>query len=165
MTKIHFLFLSLEALICLEIEPTSVKDISELFENSDTPEDSQLDFSKIPDLHAQIFQLLDENPVFYSKDFKSILDNIYKSMARFSKKRCENYTRQGWGTYEWYVKVDFDYDNFKGSEDEYVDWLEEIFLKRQQTGPVPSPMKLCFLDFSQNLAKATSPNSTRTSDS
>ncbi|WP_296871327.1 DEAD/DEAH box helicase [uncultured Methanobrevibacter sp.] len=114
----------------LEIEPTSVKDISELFENSDTPEDSQLDFSKIPDLHAQIFQLLDENPVFYSKDFKSILDNIYKSMARFSKKRCENYTRQGWGTYEWYVKVDFDYDNFKGSEDEYVDWLEEIFLKR-----------------------------------
>ncbi|WP_296882759.1 DEAD/DEAH box helicase [uncultured Methanobrevibacter sp.] len=114
----------------LEIEDTSIKDISELFENSDTPQNADIDFSKIPDLHSQIFQLLDENPVFYSKDFKGILDNIYKSMARFSKKRCENYTRQGPGTYEWYVKVDFNHDNFKGSEDEYVDWLEEIFLKR-----------------------------------
>lgn len=114
----------------LEIENTSIKDISELFINLDNPKDSELDFSKIPDLHSRIFQLLDENPVFYSNDFKGILDNIYKSMARFSKKRCENYTRQGPGTYEWYVKVDFDYDNFKGSEDEYIDWLEEIFLKR-----------------------------------
>lgn len=114
----------------LEIEPTSVKDISELFENSDTPEDSQLDFSKIPDLHAQIFQLLDENPVFYAKDFKGILDSVYKSMARFSKSRCENYIRQGPGTYEGYAEVDFEFDNFKGKEDEYDDWLEEIFLKR-----------------------------------
>ena len=114
----------------LEIEPTSVKDISELFENSDTPEDSQLDFSKIPDLHAQIFQHLDENPVFYAKDFKGILDSVYKSMARFSKSRCENYTRRGPGTYEGYAEVDFEFDNFKGKEDEYDDWLEEIFLKR-----------------------------------
>ena len=114
----------------LEIEPTSVKDISELFENSDTPEDSQLDFSKIPDLHAQIFQLLDENPVFYAKDFRRILDSVYKSMARFSKSRCENYTRRGPGTYEEYAEVDYEFDNFKGKEDEYDDWLEEIFLKR-----------------------------------
>ena len=114
----------------LEIEPTSVKDISELFENSDTPEDSQLDFSKIPDLHAQIFQLLDENPVFYAKDFRGILDSVYKSMARFSKSRCENYTRRGPGTYEGYAEVDYEFDNFKGKEDEYDDWLEEIFLKR-----------------------------------
>lgn len=114
----------------MEIEPTSVKDISELFENSDTPEDSQLDFSKIPDLHAQIFQLLDENPVFYAKDFRGILDRIYKSMGRFSKSRCENYTRRGHGTYEGYAEVDNEFDNFKGNEDEYDDWLEEIFLKR-----------------------------------
>lgn len=114
----------------LEIEPTSVKDISELFENSDTPEDSQLDFSKISDLHSQIFQLLDENPVFYAKDFRGILDSVYKSMARFAKSRCENYTRRGPGTYEGYAEVDYEFDNFKGKEDEYDDWLEEIFLKR-----------------------------------
>ena len=114
----------------LEIEPTSVKDISELFENSDNPEDSQLDFSKIPDLHAQIFQLLDENPVFYAKDFRGILDSVYKSMARFAKSRCENYTRRGPETYEEYGEVDYEFDSFKGEEDEYDDWLEEIFLKR-----------------------------------
>ena len=50
------------------------------------------DFSKIPNLHTQISQLLDDNPVFDQKDFKSILDNIYKSMPRYSKKQSADYS-------------------------------------------------------------------------
>ena len=114
----------------LEIEETAVKDISELFTNTDNPKTHELDFSKIPDLHSQIFRLLDENPVFYSKDFKAILDNIYKSMARFSKRECENYTRQWRNSYDYYTDVGYYPGPFKGDEDEIGGWLEEVFLKR-----------------------------------
>ena len=114
----------------LKIEPNTVKDISNLFGNECSPKEGEADFSKIPDLQSEIFKLLDDNPVFYQKDFKSILDNIYKSMARYAKKRCENYTRQGYIHYEHYVKLDFKADSFRGDEDEYVDWLEEVFIKR-----------------------------------
>ena len=114
----------------LEIEDTTIRDITEIFAHSDAPKEGELDFSKIPDLHSQIFQLLDENPVFYSKDFKKILDNIYKSMARYSKKHCENYTRQGYSHYEYYVNLDYSAGSFRGKEDDYIDWLEDVFLKR-----------------------------------
>ncbi len=114
----------------LEIEETTIKDIDKLFINCDNPQNEELDFSKIPNLYNQIFKLLEDNPVFYTKNFKSILDNIYKSMARFSKKYCENYTRQGYNSYEYYVKLDYNHGTFRGNEDDYVNWLEDVFIKR-----------------------------------
>ncbi len=122
----------LDLLDCLnlEVEKNTVKDISEIFTNTDTPKDEDLDFSKISNLHSEIFQLLDDNPVFYKKDFKAILDNIYRSMPRYAKKHCENYTRQGYNHYGGYTKLDFKYSQFTGQEDEYIGWLEEIFQKR-----------------------------------
>lgn len=114
-----------------EVEDESIKDISELFVNEDNELEMELDFSKIPNLHSQIFELLEDNLVFYAKNFKSILDNIYKSLERFLKKRVINYSRTGYGRYyEYYSRVDFEYNPFNGSEDEYDDWLESIFLQR-----------------------------------
>ena len=114
----------------LEIEETSIKDISNIFTGTDSPKEAELDFSKIPDLHRQIFQLLNGNPVFYSNDFKSLLDKVYKSMGRFSKKHCENYTRRSYRSYNFHVKLDYEPGTFRGDEDEYDDWLEDVFLKR-----------------------------------
>ena len=134
--KDPFLIFKLQGLDLLdalnyEVEEESIKDISELFTHADNNMENKLDFSKIPNLHTQIFELLDDNPVFYAKNFKSILDNIYKSRGRYLKKRVVNYSRHSYGGhYEWYTRVDFDYDAFKGSEDEYDDWLESIFIER-----------------------------------
>ena len=115
----------------LEIEDTTIKYIDDLFKSEDPRANGELDFSKIPNLHLQIFELLEDNPVFYRKNFKSILDNIYKSRERFLKKRVINYTRYDYGNhYEYYTPLNFEYEQFKGSEDEYDDWLESIFLNR-----------------------------------
>ena len=115
----------------LKIEKTTIKDIDDLFKGEDVNVSEELDFSKIPNLHTQIFELLDENPVFYTKDFKSILDNIYKTQPRYLKKRCLSYTRQSFNThYEYYTKLDYSYEPFDGPEDDYADWLEGIFLER-----------------------------------
>lgn len=113
-----------------EVEKTSIKDISEIFSNTDNPAEGEADFSKIADLHTQIFELLDDNPVFYQKNFKSILDNTCKSRARFAKKECENYVRESYGYYNSYVIRDYSSGNFKGSEEEFEEWLESVFLRR-----------------------------------
>ena len=133
----------------LEIEETAVKDISELFTSPDNPQIHELDFSKIPDLHSQIFRLLDENPVFYKKDFKAILDNMYKSMARFSKKHCENYTRQIYKSYNSLVSLDYNGESFRGNEDEIDDWLEDVFLKRWQ---MPNQWETFSININNNYA-------------
>ena len=112
-----------------EIEDDSVKDISEIFCHNDNETEGDIDFSHIPELHESIFTLLDDNPVFYKKDFKKILDNIYKSMPRYLKKHDENYTRQDYRSYNRHFKFDFKIDDFKGSEEESEEWLENIFLK------------------------------------
>lgn len=114
-----------------EIEEENIEDISELFDHEDSEIESELDFSKIPNLHLQIFELLEDNPVFYAKNFKSILDNIYKSRERYLKKRVMNYSRFGYGShYEYYTRLDYEHAAFNGSEEEYDDWLESIFLER-----------------------------------
>ena len=133
--KDPFLIFKLQGLDLLdvlnfEVEKTSIKDIDELFTNKDNPIEGELDFSKIPDLHAQIFELLDDNPVFYQKDFKSILDNTCKSKARFVKKECENYIRQRFKYYESYKRLDYEPEPFNGSEEELDDWLENVFQRR-----------------------------------
>ena len=128
-----------------QLENNDIKDISQLFNHEDNEKIGKADFSNIPNLHEQIFTLLDDDPVFYKKNFKSILDNIYKSMPRFLKRYHENYTRQDYlKFYNSVVKLDFECDSFKGEEDEYDVWLENIFLKRWQ---MPNQWK----DFNFNI--------------
>lgn len=134
--KNPFLIFKLQGLDLLdvmnfEVEYESIADISELFRHEDGVSENELDFSKIPNLHQQIFELLDDNPVFYVKNFKAILENIYKSRERYLKKSVLDYSRFGYGNYyEDYAQVDFEYDRFDGSEEEYDEWLESIFLER-----------------------------------
>ena len=114
-----------------EIEEDSVREVSELFCHSDMESEGEIDFSKIPDLHEQIFSLLDSNPPFYKKDFKSILDNIYKAMPRYLKKEYENYTREyRYGGYNNAVYLDIDIDDFKGDEEDFDEWAENVFLMK-----------------------------------
>ena len=113
-----------------EIEEDSVRDVSELFCHSDMESEGEIDFSKIPNLHEQIFSLLDSNPPFYKKDFKSILDNIYKSMPHL-KREYENYTREySYGGYNNAVYLDIDIADFKGDEEDFDEWAENVFLMK-----------------------------------
>ena len=111
----------------------SIRSIDDLFagDDADLKEDVDLDFSKVRDLHDSIFLLLNDNPVFFKKNFKDILNNIYKSMARFAKKHVENYTRyQGERYYNDFYLLDYKCGIFNGSEDEYDDWLESVFIEK-----------------------------------
>lgn len=45
-----------------------------------------IDFSDIPILSEYTLTLLKPSPLFYDKDFKNVLERIYKSMARYCKK-------------------------------------------------------------------------------
>ena len=111
----------------------SIRSIDDLFagDDADLKEDVDLDFSKVRDLHDSIFLLLNDNPVFFKKNFKDILNNIYKSMARFAKKHVENYTRyQGERYYNDFYLSDYKCGIFNGSEDEYDDWLESVFIEK-----------------------------------
>ncbi|MEE1156286.1 MAG: DEAD/DEAH box helicase, partial [Methanobrevibacter sp.] len=111
----------------------SIRSIDDLFagDDADFKEDVDLDFSKVRDLHDSIFLLLNDNPVFFKKNFKDILNNIYKSMARFAKKHVENYTRyQGERYYNDFYLLDYKCGIFNGSEDEYDDWLESVFIEK-----------------------------------
>lgn len=111
----------------------SIRSIDDLFagDDADLKEDVDLDFSKVRDLHDSIFLLLNDNPVFFKKNFKDILNNIYKSMARFAKKHVENYTRyQGERYYNDFYMLDYKCGIFNGSEDEYDDWLESVFIEK-----------------------------------
>lgn len=106
----------------------SIKNVSKLFTNHDSEIKGEIDFSKIPDLHNEIFQLLDENPVFYRKDFKKILDNVYKALSRYLKRSVDNYTRLNkFNSYEDFIYLDSEFPVLK---DESTDWLENTFLQK-----------------------------------
>ena len=106
----------------------SIKNVSKLFTNQDSEIKGEIDFSKIPDLHNEIFQLLDENPVFYRKDFKKILDNVYKALSRYLKRSVDNYTRLNkFNSYEDFIYLDSEFPVLK---DESTDWLENTFLQK-----------------------------------
>ena len=115
-------------------ENDDIRSVDDLFihEDYDIKEIKEVDFSKVPELHDRIFFLMNDNPVFYKKNFKAVLNSIYKSTARYISKNIENYTRKNYrdNGYNSYFDVDFDYDDFKGSEDEYIDWLEHVFLEK-----------------------------------
>ncbi len=53
----------------------------------------EIDFSVLGDLREQLLSLLTENPVFYSKDFKTLLDKCYRKTAR--KIARENFMTSG----------------------------------------------------------------------
>ena len=60
-----------------------------------------------------------------------ILNNVYKSMARFTKKHVENYTRyQGERYYNNFYILDYECETFNGSGEEYDSWLENIFIEK-----------------------------------
>ncbi len=42
----------------------------------------EIDFSVLEDMREKLLSLLSENPVFYSKDFKKVLDKLYRKTAR-----------------------------------------------------------------------------------
>ena len=46
----------------------------------------KINFSKIPDLEDTTFLMLKDNPLFFEKDFKSILNKLYKNSSRKAKK-------------------------------------------------------------------------------
>ena len=46
-----------------QLENNDIKDISQLFNHEDNEKIGKADFSNIPNLHEQIFTLLDDDPV------------------------------------------------------------------------------------------------------
>ena len=124
----------LEALNYSNLDDTiSVRSIDELFihDDSELQDNTDLDFSKVRELHDNIFLLLNDNPVFFKKNFKDILNSIYKSMARFVKRHVENYTRYyGERYYNDFYILEYERDTFNGSEEEYNDWLEAMFIEK-----------------------------------
>ena len=42
----------------------------------------EIDFSVLEDMREKLLSLLTEKPVFYSRDFKQVLDQLYRKMAR-----------------------------------------------------------------------------------
>lgn len=48
-----------------------------------------VDFLKIPNLLGSTFFMLKQDPVFYEKDFKEILNKTYRSMSRYAKKELK----------------------------------------------------------------------------
>ncbi|MDR2623346.1 MAG: SWIM zinc finger family protein [Methanobrevibacter sp.] len=64
------------------------EDISTVEGEISTEKLNKIDFSKITDLSNQTFAMLKENPIFYDKDFKNILERVYSSLANYTKKYC-----------------------------------------------------------------------------
>ena len=113
---------------------SNIKNITNLFVNEDVEknfENDSIDFTNIPDLMNLIFTLLNEKPLFYEKDFKSMLKSVYSSMARFTKKDIDEYTRNLNNTYNPYIPFEKEKTKiFDKGDDELEEWLENIFLER-----------------------------------
>ncbi|MBQ6220337.1 MAG: DEAD/DEAH box helicase [Methanosphaera sp.] len=121
----------------LDYEESSgnIKKTSDLFTNEDNIEeinDTTLDFSKIPDLLDNILNFLTDNPFFYEKDFKAVLSNVYKAMARYTKS-VDNYERSDYNYNDVVIFKDFSYEKYKGKNDDeeaYEKWVEDRFLSK-----------------------------------
>ena len=113
-----------------ESPETTIRNIDNLFINTDNEIEGDADFSIIPDLNDEILQMVDDNPAFYKKDFKKILKSTYTSTARYCKKTYENYTRNWRFSYDGCINLDYTPEDFKGSEEELDDWLDDVFIER-----------------------------------
>ena len=67
---------------------SSEKEISAENGDRSTEKLNKINFSKISDLSNQTLAMLKENPLFYDKDFKNILERVYTSFSRYTKKYC-----------------------------------------------------------------------------
>ena len=115
-----------------EMEDDNVRDIDDLFKNEDNALEREIDFSKIPELHDEIFQMLEDNPVFYKKDFKKLLSSSYKSMKRYVKRTVDNYTRRSYNHYNELINTTHKTGIFNGDEDDMDIWLDDVFNRRWQ---------------------------------
>ena len=109
-----------------------IKTSDEVFaiEDSELKSGDFVDFSTVPDLYDEIFFLLKDDPIFYKKNFKNILSMIYKALPRFIKKNIISYTRQNKiNSYNPFIDVGDD-KVFKGRDENYTRWLDNVFLKR-----------------------------------
>ncbi|MDR0911152.1 MAG: DEAD/DEAH box helicase, partial [Methanobrevibacter sp.] len=66
------------------------KNISAEEDGISTEKLTEVDFSKISDISNHTLAMLKENPIFYDKDFKDILERVYKSLAKYTKKTCRS---------------------------------------------------------------------------
>ena len=66
-----------------------IESIDDFFKKDEfkQKEAQKINFSKIPDLEDTTFLMLQNNPLFFEKDFKVILNKIYKNFSR-NAKRC-----------------------------------------------------------------------------
>ncbi|MBE6493908.1 MAG: helicase SNF2 [Methanosphaera stadtmanae] len=116
---------------------SNIKSVDDLF-SDESEEDSiksdiiNIDFSIIDDLHDSILFLLNDNPIFYDKNFKSVFDTLFKSISRSSKQFAENYERASvFGVFNTVVDLDGrPINHYDGDLEYYDDWLENEFQKR-----------------------------------
>ena len=118
----------------LEYKSTSnnIKNISELFiyDNENETIEKEIDFSRIKDLKENIFFLLNDNPLFFEKNFKTVLNSIYVSMERFVKKFVDKYERYEANGYEPYYRFSgHTFVNIDKNVDDITAFLDNIFLK------------------------------------
>ena len=108
------------------------EEVFNLYEDTQSDSiNSLVDYSGIPDLYNEIFFLLNDDTVFFKKDFKKILGSAYKSFARFVKTDVSNYTRFSEVlSYNSYNPSDKDFGYFEGDLEDYPQWLDETFLKK-----------------------------------
>ena len=131
-----FKFQGCDLLELLDYNSTSsnIKNIKDLFINEDkdnVDKTNSIDFTAIPDLMELIFTLLNEKPLFYEKDFKSTLKNVYASMGRFTIKDIDDYTRDLNYSYNPYIYFEKEkIKTFYGEDNDFEDWLENTFLER-----------------------------------
>ncbi|MBE6486411.1 MAG: helicase SNF2 [Methanosphaera stadtmanae] len=113
---------------------SNIKNIKDLFINENNEkvnETNPIDFTTIPNLMDLIFTLLNEKPLFYEKDFKTILKSVYASMSRFTVKNVDEYSRDLNNTYNPYIHLKKEkIKPFHGEDNELEDWLETTFLER-----------------------------------
>lgn len=118
----------------LDYDTTSdnIKNIDDLFTNEDNVTNSineSIDFSLIPDLSLNIFSLLNDNPLFYEKDFKAILENFVNSRARYAKKAIDNYHRNFYG-FDVFNLIEEPSDKVPKNEEDYPEWFEKQFIEK-----------------------------------
>ena len=111
-----------------------IKSIEDLFTNTDDIDEnkvSTVDYSIIPDLLNPIFVLLQDYPVFYQYNFKKILNDVVKSMARYAKKENESYSRNMETYYNDYIILpNYEELSLDTKEEDTDEWFENVFINK-----------------------------------
>ena len=106
------------------------KHISSEKESISTEELNKIDFSKISDLSTHTLAMLKEKPLFYDKDFKNILERVYTTLSRYTKKYCRpNYFNEDYYTDDIILKTKIkELPKLDRLKDETSDeWKEKYF--------------------------------------